>query len=50
VNVLAHHAQGLPVIQHLRADIAATLNEAHDNRVMRLAAKASRPLGFAGAS
>jgi hypothetical protein len=41
-------SDGAAVIQHLRTDIAAALDKADDNRVMGLAAKASRTLGLAG--
>ena len=47
MDVATDHGHGAAVVEHGRADIAATLNEAQDNRVMGLAAEASRTLGLA---
>jgi hypothetical protein len=48
VHVLANDADSRLMVEEGRADIAATFHKAHDNRVVGLAAEASRPLGLAG--
>lgn len=47
MDVLPDDAHGATVIQKGRTDIAAALNQAHDDWVVGLAAEVSRTFGFA---